>query len=84
MLDYVLKLTRTPSAVTQDDVGLLRTHGFDDAGVHDICQVAAYYAFVNRMADGLGVETEEWWGDPDSPDFEDWVVTPEEFGHASD
>jgi len=83
MLDYVLKVTRTPAAITGDDVELLRVHGFDDAAIHDICQVAAYYAFVNRMADGLGVEPEAWWGDRESPDFQAWVVTPEEFRHAS-
>ncbi len=26
---------------------------------HDICAVTAYYAFVNRIADGPGVELEE-------------------------
>jgi uncharacterized peroxidase-related enzyme len=81
MLDYALKVTRTPARVRPEDVEVLRSHGFDDAAIHDICQVTAYYAFVNRMADGLGVEVEEWWGDPDSPDYEAWVVSPEEFSH---
>lgn len=58
MLDYVLKLTRTPRQVRADDVELLRRHGFDDRAIHDICTIAAYYAFVNRIADGLGVELE--------------------------
>ena len=29
---------------------------FDDRAIHDICAIVAYFAFVNRMADGLGVE----------------------------
>jgi hypothetical protein len=43
-------------------------HGPERGGVHDeaipdINQVAGYYAFVNRLADGLGVELEEFWAD---------------------
>lgn len=58
MLVYVEKLTRTPSAIEASDVDALRTAGFSDTAVLDICQLAAYYAFVNRIADGLGVELE--------------------------
>jgi uncharacterized peroxidase-related enzyme len=58
MLDYAVKLTRTPAAVTADDVARLRALGLDDRAIHDLCAVAAYYAFVNRIADGLGVELE--------------------------
>lgn len=43
-------------------VGALRAAGFDDRAIHDICAVTAYYAFVNRMADGLGVDLEERFG----------------------
>ena len=58
MLTYVDKLTRTPASVGKGDVVLLRDAGFSDSAILDICQVAAYYAFVNRVADGLGVELE--------------------------
>jgi len=58
MLTFVDKLTRTPSAMTLGDVDELREAGFSDPAILDICQVAAYYAFVNRLADGLGVELE--------------------------
>jgi len=58
MLDYVAKLTRTPSQISLDDVVTLTALGFTENAVLDICQVAAYYAFVNRLADGLGVELE--------------------------
>jgi len=59
MLDYAIKLTKSPSRITAGDVELLRRHGFDDRAIHDICAITAYYAFVNRIADGLGVELEE-------------------------
>lgn len=58
MLTYVDKLTRTPGAMESDDVEALRDAGFGEAAILDICQVAAYYAFVNRLANGLGVELE--------------------------
>lgn len=59
LLDYAVKLTRQPSDMTATDVNALRTVGFDDRAIHDICVITSYYAFVNRIADGLGVELEE-------------------------
>jgi len=61
MLDYVAKLTREPWNVESSDVDELRLAGFDERSILDICQVAAYFAFVNRLADGLGVELEDHW-----------------------
>jgi uncharacterized peroxidase-related enzyme len=63
MLDYAVKLTREPAAITPADVEALRHAGFSDAAILDICQVTAYYAFVNRLADGLGVELEAYWNE---------------------
>ena len=61
MLDYAAKLTVTPADVEERDVVHLKELGFDDTGVLDICQVTAYYNYVNRLADGLGVELEQEW-----------------------
>ena len=47
--------------MAQSDVGLLRTAGLTDAEILDVCQVASYYNYVNRLADGLGVELEPYW-----------------------
>ena len=58
LLDYTAKLTRTPAAMSAGDADALRAAGFDDRGIHDICCIAGYFAFVNRIADGLGVELE--------------------------
>jgi uncharacterized peroxidase-related enzyme len=58
MLDYSVKLTRTPGDMTAEDVLKLRTVGFDDRAIHDICACTSYFAFVNRIADGLGVQLE--------------------------
>ena len=58
MLVYVEKLTRSPGAVTRADVEALREVGFGDRDVLEIAEVTAYYAYVNRIASGLGVELE--------------------------
>jgi uncharacterized peroxidase-related enzyme len=61
MLDYVAKLTNTPSAVSENDVEGLRGMGFEDRAILDMAQITAYFAFVTRLADGLGVTLEDYW-----------------------
>ncbi len=61
MLDYAHKLTLTPWDMTEADVQTLRNHGFSDRAILDINQITAYYAYVNRIADGLGVSLENFW-----------------------
>ena len=61
MLAYAVKLTREPATVGPADIDALRAVGFDDTGILDICQVVCYYNYVNRLADGLGVELESSW-----------------------
>jgi len=58
MLYYAEKLTQVPSEINVNDIAALHAEGFDDRAIHDICAITAYYAFVNRIADGLGVELE--------------------------
>ncbi|OZM57439.1 peroxidase [Lottiidibacillus patelloidae] len=59
MLSYAVQLTRRPASVKDEHVNQLRNHGFSDRAILDICQIAAYFNFVNRMAEGLGVQLEE-------------------------
>ena len=60
MLRYSVKLTRTPGAMNDADVDDLRTVGFSDRDILDIAEVVGYYAYANRIADGLGIEPESW------------------------
>ena len=60
ILDYAVKLTETPWAMERADVDRLRAQGLDDRGVLDVNQVVAYFAYVNRVADGLGVAIDEY------------------------
>ncbi len=58
MVDYALKLTRTPWTMREGDLGPLREAGLTDREILDLAMVVAYYAYVNRLAEGLGVELE--------------------------
>lgn len=58
MLDYSVKLTMVPEQVTAADIGELKKFDFDDRAIHDICAIVAYFAFANRIADGLGIQLE--------------------------
>jgi alkylhydroperoxidase family enzyme len=60
MLTYAEKLTVDPGGMVAEDVESLRRVGFSDRDILDICEVTAYYAYVNRIADGLGVSLESW------------------------
>ena len=59
MLNYAVKLSSTPGAIDSADVELLRDEGFNELAIHDICCVVGYFEFVNRVAEGLGVELEK-------------------------
>ena len=58
IVDYALKLTDSPGSIERKDVENLREAGLDNRAIHDLAAVVAYFAFVNRIADGLGVELE--------------------------
>ena len=60
MLRYAVKLTETPAATSDADVDALRKAGFSDRDILDITEVIGYYAYANRIADGLGLQTEDW------------------------
>ena len=61
ILDFAIKLTRTPGRMEREDVERLRRHGLDDATIHDVVQVVAVFNYYNRIADGLGVDDEPEW-----------------------
>ncbi len=58
---YALALTADPSAVQEDDVRALLEAGLSERDVIDANQVVAYFNYVNRVAEGLGVKLEAHW-----------------------
>ena len=63
MLTFAIKLTAALAAMGDADVEALRSAGFSDRDILDIVEVVGYYAYANRIADGLGIETEPWISD---------------------
>ena len=59
ILEYAEKITRDAASITQDYIDELKRHHMPDRMLHDIVQIASYFNYVNRLADGLGVEVEE-------------------------
>jgi len=58
LLQYAERLALAPSRVDASHVELLRELGFDDRAIHDAAQVVSYFSYINRVADGLGVDLE--------------------------
>ncbi len=44
----------------ETDIARLRSAGWSDRAILDLTLVVGYFAFVNRIADGLGVELENY------------------------
>ncbi|MCP5062585.1 MAG: peroxidase-related enzyme [Ignavibacteriae bacterium] len=56
ILNYAEKLTLAPSVVNEFDVQNLRIHDLTDEDILNINLVVSYFNFVNRIANGLGVQ----------------------------
>jgi uncharacterized peroxidase-related enzyme len=64
ILVYADKLTRTPGKMEKRDVEQLIAAGLSERDVLDVNQIIGYFAYVNRLADGLGVPLEGFWEEP--------------------
>jgi uncharacterized peroxidase-related enzyme len=63
---FAARLTHHQHDMRPGDLDALRAAGFDDVAVHDATQVVAYFNYITRVADGLGVEPEDFirpWGE---------------------
>lgn len=58
MLDYVVKITKDATKVWKDDHERLHAAGFDDKAILQITLIAAWFNYINRVADALGVGRE--------------------------
>lgn len=59
ILQYAHKLTLTPAKMERGDVQQLKDVGLSDSDILHVAEVVGYYAYVNRIADGLGVAVED-------------------------
>jgi uncharacterized peroxidase-related enzyme len=69
LCEFAAKLTHEQSEMSPSDLEALRARGLDDSAIHDAAQVIAYFNYITRIADSLGVEPEDFirpWGTEDS------------------
>jgi len=55
MLDYVVQVTRDATRIGPAHHERLRAVGFDDRAILQITLIAAWFNYINRVADALGV-----------------------------
>ncbi len=60
MLDYVVQVTRDATQISRADHERLRQAGFDDRGILQVTLIAAWFNYINRVADALGVGREDY------------------------
>jgi uncharacterized peroxidase-related enzyme len=58
LLDFAVKLTKSPSGVRREDLDALRGQGYTDEQLADAVHCIGYFNFINRVLDGLGVDPE--------------------------
>jgi uncharacterized protein YciW len=60
LCDFAVKLTLHPGQMKKSGIAELHNHGFDDDQITIATQVIGYFNYINRIADGLGVDPEDW------------------------
>ena len=55
MLDYVAQVTRDATKIGPEDHRKLRDAGFDDRAILQITLITAWFNYINKVADALGV-----------------------------
>lgn len=69
LCDFAVKLTRRPGRMEEADVRRLLEAGFSEQEVTVAVQVIGYFNYINRVADGLGVDPEAWM----TPGRDEWL-----------
>lgn len=59
LLKYASKLTETPSLVNKEDVGLLRSAGWDDRAIWEIAALVAFFNFSGRLEAASGLPPDQ-------------------------
>jgi len=60
MCNFAKKLTETPNQIDIQDIELLKNYSLSDKDISQIVQIIAYFNYINRVADGLGLEPEDF------------------------
>ena len=57
---FAEKLTINPKKIKKNDIESLKTVDFNEIEISEIVQVISYFNYINRVADGLGLEPEDF------------------------
>ncbi len=55
MLDYVVQLTKDATRISRQDHHKLGQAGFEERAILQMTLIAAWFNYINRVADALGV-----------------------------
>jgi alkylhydroperoxidase family enzyme len=55
LLEYVTKVTEAAYRTTEEDVQILRDHGWSEPQIAEAVYITALFAFFNRVADAFGI-----------------------------
>lgn len=69
LCDFAVKLTIQPGQIQKSDIDTLHSLDFDDEQITIATQVIGYFNYINRIADGLGVDPEDWM----TPSRDEWM-----------
>jgi len=64
LCDFAVRVTLDQHSLGPADVEALRAQGLTDTAVHDAIQVIAYFNYITRVADAVGVDDEPEWSRP--------------------
>ncbi|MYE90948.1 peroxidase [Candidatus Poribacteria bacterium] len=67
ILEFAEKVTVAAYTVQPSDLDLLRSHGLDDETIFDVVEVVGLFNSINRIADALGIELEDFLDTADLP-----------------
>ena len=70
LCEFAVKLTLAPGEMGAADAARLRELGFSDGAITVATQVISYFNYINRIADGLGVDPESWM----TPSKDEWLA----------
>lgn len=60
ILEFAEKVTNEAISASEEDIVALKQAGFQDEAILDIVHITGYFNHINRVADALGVELEDF------------------------
>jgi alkylhydroperoxidase family enzyme len=61
LCDFAVQLTHRPADDAGPHLKTLRREGWTDSAIHDAIQVVAYFNYINRIAEAVGIDGEPEW-----------------------